>query len=81
MQLPLPNLPYLIDGDFKLTESTAIVRYIPRKFGKPELLGKTVEDQARVDQLFAYFGELNTAFGTALRGEGFQEKKAEVFEK
>ena len=71
----------MIDGDFKLSESSAIVRYIPRKFGKPELLGKTVEDQARVDQVFAYIVELGTAFVTALRGEGFQEKKAEIFEK
>jgi glutathione S-transferase len=33
-----PNLPYLIDGDFKLTETSAIVRYICGKF-MPELLG------------------------------------------
>ena len=36
--LDFPNLPYLIDGDFKLTESLAIYKYIARKW-RPELLG------------------------------------------
>lgn len=45
--LDFPNLPYLINGDFKLTESMAIANYIIRK-SKPELLGKTIEDQAKV---------------------------------
>ena len=43
-----PNLPYLIDGDFKVTESRAIQKYIIRKYGKFELLGKDVKDEARV---------------------------------
>jgi glutathione S-transferase len=29
-----PNLPYLIDGDFKLTESLAIAKYIIKRSGK-----------------------------------------------
>ena len=28
-----PNLPYLIDGDFKLTESAAIAKYIIKRSG------------------------------------------------
>jgi glutathione S-transferase len=28
-----PNLPYLIDGDFKLTESSAIAKYIIKRSG------------------------------------------------
>ncbi len=30
--LAFPNLPYLIDGDLKLTESSALHRYIPKRF-------------------------------------------------
>jgi glutathione S-transferase len=44
--LPFPNLPYLIDGDLKLVQSNAILRYLARKFG---LLGKTEEEIIRVD--------------------------------
>jgi glutathione S-transferase len=33
--LPFPNLPYLIDGDVKLCQSMAILRYVANK--KPEL--------------------------------------------
>lgn len=32
--LPFPNLPYLIDGQVKLTEAKAIYHYIIRKSGK-----------------------------------------------
>lgn len=42
--LDFPNLPYLISGDFKITESSAIARYIIRKSQKKELLGQTPED-------------------------------------
>jgi glutathione S-transferase len=36
--LDYPNLPYLIDEEFKLTESMAIMKYIAAKW-RPELLG------------------------------------------
>jgi glutathione S-transferase len=65
--IPLPNLPYLIDGEFKLSESNALLRYIPRRFGKPELLGKTIEDQARIDQLLGVLGDIQTAVMGSLK--------------
>ena len=49
--LDFPNLPYLINGDFKLTESMAIANYIIRRSGKTELLGKGIEDQAKIEMV------------------------------
>lgn len=51
MGLEFANLPYLIDGDFKLTESTAIARYIIQLAGKPELLGRNPVDAAKVNNI------------------------------
>jgi glutathione S-transferase len=36
--MDFPNLPYLFDEDYKITESMAIMKYICAKW-KPELLG------------------------------------------
>ncbi|XP_058515991.1 glutathione S-transferase Mu 2-like isoform X3 [Ochotona princeps] len=46
--LDFPNLPYLIDGTHKLTQSNAIVRYLGRKHN---LCGETEEEKIRVDIL------------------------------
>uniref|UniRef100_A0A8C6VJV5 glutathione transferase n=1 Tax=Naja naja TaxID=35670 RepID=A0A8C6VJV5_NAJNA len=46
--LDFPNLPYLIDGKTKLTQSNAILRYIARKH---HLCGETEEELIRVDML------------------------------
>ncbi|MCP6711196.1 hypothetical protein NL489_28010, partial [Klebsiella pneumoniae] len=46
--LDFPNLPYLIDGPNKITQSNAILRYIARKHN---LCGETEEERIRVDIL------------------------------
>ena len=62
-----PNLPYLIDGDLKLTESTAVMKYICKRSNKPELLGRDLRDQGHVENLIGVFNdvmkELRTLFG------------------
>ncbi|CAK8679006.1 unnamed protein product [Clavelina lepadiformis] len=45
--LEFPNLPYLIDGDVKMTQQWAIMKYLARKFGK--LLPKSEEETRRCD--------------------------------
>lgn len=44
LNLPFPNLPYLIDNDLKLTESLAINRFIIGISSKKDLLGKNLKD-------------------------------------
>ncbi|XP_006979549.2 glutathione S-transferase Mu 1 isoform X1 [Peromyscus maniculatus bairdii] len=44
--LDFPNLPYLIDGPHKITQSNAIIRYIARKHN---LCGETEEERIRAD--------------------------------
>ncbi|XP_005076670.1 glutathione S-transferase Mu 2 [Mesocricetus auratus] len=46
--LDFPNLPYLIDGSHKITQSNAILRYIARKHN---LCGETEEEKIRIDIL------------------------------
>uniref|UniRef100_G3MPD3 glutathione transferase n=1 Tax=Amblyomma maculatum TaxID=34609 RepID=G3MPD3_AMBMU len=48
LDLDFPNLPYLIDGDVRMTQSQAIMRHLGRKHG---LVPKDEETQRRVDQL------------------------------
>lgn len=53
LKLDFPNVPYFTDGDFVLTESSAIPVYVIKKHNRPELLGQNAdgsfnEKEARV---------------------------------
>jgi glutathione S-transferase len=49
--LPFPNLPYLIDGDVKITQSNAILRYLGGKF---DLLGESNKVRAESEMMLEY---------------------------
>ena len=55
-----PNLPYLIDGQVKLTEANSIMRYLANKFG-PHLLGETAQEMGRVEMLNSQVCDLKGA--------------------
>ena len=55
--LAFPNLPYIIDGDVKLSESKAVTLYICEKFA-PELLGANAAEKGKVLMLQNVFGDL-----------------------
>jgi glutathione S-transferase len=76
-----PNIPYLIDGDFKLTESTAISKYVIKRSGHHQLLGKNSQDEGLVENLLGVlsdvFKELKVLFGNPQ----WEHAKAEIFPK
>ena len=41
------DLPYIIDGDYKLSETFAVHNYIAQKFS-PSLIGDTPQERARI---------------------------------
>ena len=48
--IDFPNLPYIIDGDFKLTESAAVTMYICDRWA-PALMGSNAAERSRIIQL------------------------------
>ena len=48
--LEFPNLPDLLDGNVKLTETNAIMKYIANKLG-PHLLGSDAKSIATVEMV------------------------------
>jgi len=57
--LDFPNLPYYIDGDVKLTQSIAILRYLGIK---NNLLGSSIEEQNRVNLVEQQITDYNVTF-------------------
>jgi maleylacetoacetate isomerase len=48
---PQGFVPYLIDGDFHLAQSLAIIEYLDEKYPAPPLLPTNIEDRAWVRQI------------------------------
>ena len=66
---PFPNLPYIQDDGFYLSESSAIPVYLINKSGKTELLGKGTKDMAHMRMIQGVLddvklGFLKVVFGT-----------------
>lgn len=58
MGLDFPNLPYLMDGDVKITQSLAILRYLGRKSG---LCPRTEQGQTAADMLEGCWMDLKSS--------------------
>ncbi|XP_069862332.1 glutathione S-transferase Mu 2 [Dipodomys merriami] len=75
--LDFPNLPYLIDGAHKITQSNAILRYIARKHN---LCGETEEEKIRVDILENQAWDTRVQLGTICYSPDFEKLKPEFLE-
>ncbi len=59
--MDFPNLPYIWDGDFKLSESKAVSIYICDRWC-PQLMGKNAEERAHIIMLQCLLEECFFAF-------------------
>jgi len=50
----------LIDGQFKITESSAIQRYIINRSHNKELLGKNIHDTVKIESVLGVFDDIWT---------------------
>ncbi|XP_039393633.1 glutathione S-transferase 2-like [Mauremys reevesii] len=75
--LDFPNLPYLIDGQTKLTQSNAILRYIARKH---KMAGESEEEMQRVDMLENQVMDFRLAFARIVYNPDFEKLKPEYLE-
>ena len=68
-----PNLPYLIDGETKISETAGIMQYIAKKWC-PDLLGKTSAELGRANMLWAHVFDLKMkSTGPCYAGDGNAE--------
>ncbi|KAL4464134.1 hypothetical protein ABPG74_006071 [Tetrahymena malaccensis] len=67
--LPFPNLPYLLDGEVKITESETIFDYLIQRLNKTELLGQG-NDKYIVDNLRNLFSDIGTRMYISSQKEG-----------
>ncbi|XP_032936158.1 glutathione S-transferase 2 isoform X2 [Catharus ustulatus] len=75
--LDFPNIPYLIDGNTKLTQSNAIVRYIARKHN---LCAETEEEKQREDLLENQLMDLRMNFIRLCYSPDFEKLKPAYLE-
>ncbi|XP_068774588.1 glutathione S-transferase 2-like [Struthio camelus] len=75
--LDFPNLPYLIDGATKLTQSMAILRYIARKHN---LCGETEEEILRTDLLENQVMDIRMGFARLCYDPNFEDLKPAYLE-
>lgn len=69
-----PNLPYYIDNDITLTQSSAIIHYLAAKHG---LGGKNIADQARCDLIAEQVRDYSVDFFKLAYSPTFNEQKDE----
>ena len=51
-------MPYILDGDIKISESMAIMRHIVNRSEKKDLLGKNLKDQCLIDNMIPIFSSM-----------------------
>ncbi|XP_075052049.1 glutathione S-transferase Mu 1-like [Mixophyes fleayi] len=76
--LDFPNLPYLLDGNIKLTQSNTILRYIARKHG---LYGDSESEKNNVSLIENQAMDFRMALATITYDPNFETLKGPYLEK
>jgi hypothetical protein len=76
--LDFPNLPYLIDGDVQITESSAIMRYITNQYASKAFGGKKDVDSANIDMMFGVVSDIKSAATGHCYGSGDKNAVIEI---
>lgn len=58
MGFDFPNLPFLIDGEKKLTESQTIILYLCRKKGRLDLLGNGEKEKLKHSMIYSVLNDI-----------------------
>jgi glutathione S-transferase len=74
-----PNLPYIVDGDLKISESDVLPRYVIKKSGKTELLGNDPRDMAMVDNIIYVIQDLWNPISQLFFNKKWENEKTGVF--
>lgn len=75
-EMDFPNLPYLIDGNVKISQTLAILRYLARKY---KLNGDTEEAKTRIDVLEQQLSDNAVLVWTFLFKQGATEEDKATF--
>jgi len=80
--LTYPNIPYIIDGETKMTGSIAILHYIAMKANRRDLIGDTDEKKIRIFEAMNAREDLRDALRTLVWTKGdFEAEKEGLFSK
>ena len=74
---PKQKIPYLVDGDVRLSESVAISRYLIERYGQPSTIAAptSLEARAKEDEWVCYvYGELDETSLYVMRRHGDLKK-------
>jgi len=75
--LPLPNLPYLIDGNLKITESNAILNYVGTK--NENLCGENPSERAVIEMILGHTYDFRSTLVRLAYDQKYEEKKESWF--
>lgn len=74
-------MPYIIDGDLKISESDVLPRYVIKKSGRLELLGNDPRDMAMVDNVIYVVMDLWNPISQLFFNKKWEDEKTGAFYK